>query len=449
MDLSIFSNITFDVLIFILAYSFIVIALKSRIEKNKNFSLMGPFLMIKSVLGINLIQRIGSHKRLWHGFGILSILLVAILMPSIFVLLVVEALIVYKIPASKAPQPTELIGIPGINPFIPVIYGIIALIVAVVIHELFHGFVAKSNGMSIKSTGILYFIVPIGAFVELDEEHMKKISKKPRSMIAAAGPGINFVLAFVFLMLFFGMVSTTVVPAYHNGMGVYSVYSNSAAQHAGIVPGDILISINNVTINNDSSLEYAINSTKPGMVVGTSYWDYNKNAVVTQYVTMTNKSLLTGNLNNKSLPFFGVSVVSTTGFLSFIKNPFNGNFIGGFVLFIALPFLGMEPIAQPLIHYYTLQGPLAFLPLSYFWFGVNLFYWLFWMNLMLSLTNALPAVPLDGSYVYKDGVSYLLEKLFKKIDAIEVDKISNNILVITSFLVFFLIIWQLIGPHII
>jgi len=71
------------------------------------------------------------------------------------------------------------------------------------------------------------------------------------------------------------------------------------------------------------------------------------------------------------------------------------------------------------------------------------------MNLMLSLTNALPAVPLDGSYVYKDGVSYLLEKLFKKIDAIEVDKISNNILVITSFLVFFLIIWQLIGPHII
>ena len=45
-----------------------------------------------------------------------------------------------------------------------------------------------------------------------------------------------------------------------------------------------------------------------------------------------------------------------------------------------------------------------------FYLIANAMYWLFWLNLMLGATNALPAVPLDGGFVFRDGVEALLTR---------------------------------------
>jgi len=38
-------------------------------------------------------------------------------------------------------------------------------------------------------------------------------------------------------------------------------------------------------------------------------------------------------------------------------------------------------------------------------------YWIFWLDLLLAITNALPAYPFDGGYIFAGGVSWVLEKM--------------------------------------
>ena len=51
-------------------------------------------------------------------------------------------------------SPTANLLLPGLNPYVPIVYGWIAIVVAVVIHEASHGIVARSLGMRVKSAGI-------------------------------------------------------------------------------------------------------------------------------------------------------------------------------------------------------------------------------------------------------------------------------------------------------
>ena len=442
-------------LIFLIIFLIYIVALyvlwKKKYLDKHHISLLGPFLMIRSTKGIGYIEKIASHKKIWHYFGTIAIGIVSFLMVVMVYLLVWEATLVSKIPPSKAPSPTEMIGIPGINPFIPVVYGIIALVIAVVVHEFFHGFTAKSYDLKIKSVGILYLILPMGAFVETDDEELKSVKRSVRSRVAAAGPGINLVMAVSALLIFMLLITTSVQPVTPTGLAVYGVIPHSAAANAGITGGDVLISINNYTINNYTILIKAVNSTKPGKNVSLEYWSHTLRNLVTATVVMSNRSIYSGNVSQRNISFLGVlsSTVPPNVFLNFIKNPFAGNFVFGFLAFITMPFFGLEPIPSYITNFYTINGVFSFMPSLYFWGIVNMFYWLFWLNLMLAFTNALPAIPLDGSYIYHDAVTYILEKINIKGGEEHMGKLADAILVYTTIIVFGLILWQLIGPRII
>lgn len=212
-----------------------------------------------------------------------------------------------------------------------------------------------------------------------------------------------------------------------------------------------MISINNYTINNYTILIKAVNSTKPGKNVSLEYWSHTLRNLVTATVVMSNRSIYSGNVSQRNISFLGVvsSTVPPNVFLNFIKNPFAGNFVFGFLAFITMPFFGLEPIPSYITNFYTINGVFSFMPSLYFWGIVNMFYWLFWLNLMLAFTNALPAIPLDGSYIYHDAVTYILEKINIKGGKEHMGKLSDAILVYTTIIVFGLILWQLIGPRII
>src|SRR3989442_9873715 len=169
--------------------------------------------------------------------------------------------------------PTVNLLIPGINPYVPIVYGWLALMVALVVHEGAHGVVARSLGMPVKSAGLLFLLIlPIGAFVEVDDKVLKVARARDSTRVLAAGAGINFVLAILSVALLFNIVST-MTPA-SNGVGVLSVYQNSTSLYspadvAGIKPGDFILSINNVRIDsalNDSSLY------RPGNRVNLTIW---------------------------------------------------------------------------------------------------------------------------------------------------------------------------------
>jgi membrane-associated protease RseP (regulator of RpoE activity) len=73
--------------------------------------------------------------------------------------------------------------------------------------------------------------------------------------------------------------------------------------------------------------------------------------------------------------------------------------------YVGGPFKGFSPIPQAVQWWYDV--PLG----DAFWVIISILFWIFWLNIMLGVTNALPAVPFDGGYIFHGGLSSLLERL--------------------------------------
>ena len=174
-----------------------------------------------------------------------------------------------------------ILGIPGINRIIPIWYGIIGLIVAVVFHEFAHGILTRVGKMDVKSLGIVFLVIPLGAFVEPDEEAINKSDRRRRTSIYAVGPGTNIILAVICAILFSSVMLSSVAPV-REGPVVVTVADNSIAAMNSIQFGAQIVSINGDTVSNTSSWQ---NVTAPsaGSLVGVTYFyrggEYNASVI--------------------------------------------------------------------------------------------------------------------------------------------------------------------------
>jgi len=82
-----------------------------------SMSLMGPMIMWKTRRGKKFIERLASRKRFWNFYGKVALWICAGSMLLIMLLLLWEATIVPQI--KNPPSPELILGIPGINPVIP------------------------------------------------------------------------------------------------------------------------------------------------------------------------------------------------------------------------------------------------------------------------------------------------------------------------------------------
>jgi regulator of sigma E protease len=146
---------------------------------------------------------------------------------------------------------------------IPIILTIAVFAAIIVFHEFGHFIAAKLAGipvyefalgfgrpilLSFKWRGTQYSLrpVPVGGYVRIagmepDEDVPNGFDKKPffsRLAVIVSGAGMNFVLAIIIFWIM-GMVFGQVVG---NTSRVSRVAENSPAAHAGILPGDVLIS---------------------------------------------------------------------------------------------------------------------------------------------------------------------------------------------------------------
>ncbi|HLY81925.1 MAG TPA: site-2 protease family protein, partial [Acidimicrobiales bacterium] len=225
----------------IAVYALVVVVLyrQGRIGPDRGFSLLGPLLMTKTKRGLGLLDRLGRFKRFWSALGDLGLVLAAAAMVTIVVTLLVEAVLAFGIGAARAPTPSEAVGLPGINPFIPIGYGLVAIIIGIVIHEMFHGIVARSQNIGVKSVGILWLVIPVGAFVEQDDAQMQAASRRARDRVGAAGVLANFLVALVTFALL-ALVVTSSVHTAAPGVGVLQVVTGTPASAIGIQPGDLI-----------------------------------------------------------------------------------------------------------------------------------------------------------------------------------------------------------------
>jgi membrane-associated protease RseP (regulator of RpoE activity) len=290
--------------------------------------------------------------------------------------------------------------LPGINPMLPIVYGWIAIVVAIVIHEGAHGIIARNNGFRVKSSGLLFFlIIPIGAFVDVDEEQLKTARARPSVKVMAAGVGGNVILGvacLLCLLVLVGSLSPVVTGVYIN-----SVTVDMPAVAAGLQPKDVIVSLNNITINNSTDLRVFLDSHTAGDTVqvvvrrGDSW----------QYQYTTNLTLTTQ--DNRTV--MGVTVYNLA--TQEVLNNYNHFSIVTLSLYLVPPTIASSyiPFSDTLAPFYTS-------PIGPSWsIFANLFYWVWFVNFNVAIFNALPIYPLDGGRIFNIGLKrYFGKKMSEK-----------------------------------
>ncbi len=434
-------------IILIALYLGIVIFLdRKKILEKHNISLYGPFLMIKTERGKKLIHRLSRFRRFWSWFGDIGVVICFLSMIAIVLMLVWQFWWlgghITKETVEQLPEANMVVVIPGINPLLPIGYTIIAIIVAVVFHEFSHGISASSLGIEIKSLGVLAFIIPVGAFVEPDDEQLNKIERRKRMRVFASGPAMNFFISMISLLIF-SMVLMGSVNVAANGIGVTYVVKDSPAQMIGLDAGSIIMEINGTSIENINDFLDVMNRTHAGQNVSITF--YKDGKIIRGEVTLADKFIFTNASDDRGKGFLGIA--ATTGYkntLSILKNPFK-NFPWGILYLYAMPLSpirgGYNPITDPYIRFFRVEGCFASSP-QVFWSLTNLFFWIFWLNFAIAIFNALPMIPLDGGYLMQDLLGGLLERFSIKKDSRE--KITKYTMTILSLLIFFLVIYPLL-----
>ncbi|MEM2909910.1 MAG: site-2 protease family protein [Nitrososphaerota archaeon] len=366
-------------------------------EKQRAFEFKFPFLILRSRKVTELFTWAARRKFL----GPLGWVMVALLpiFSAIGIFLILNAVSSILISpevreAGRQMGAQAYLLIPGINPYLPIAYGWIGIVVAIVVHEFSHGILASRLGFRVKSSGILLLLgIPIGAFVEIDELQLKEASPKKSVRVLAAGPGANVSVALACLLALLVLVSG-LSPSI-DGLYVSKVEEGMPAQRAGISEGDVIISVNEEQAFTTDVLRQAMESLPPdGMLVlelrrGEGWKD-----------SLTVKL---APVETPEGPRIGVSVAElrTTDLLEAYRRLAYSSPLLHFIPPTLGSAQGFVPFSDTLhIFYQHPMGP------SYYYVA-NFLFWLWFVNLNVGIFNALPIYPLDGGQALMNSLRAL------------------------------------------
>ena len=219
----------------------------------------GPILTLHTRRFRELLDRLAAPKRAWRAWGNLGVGVALVVMVGSFLLIVLGAYNQLRNPAPPTPanRPQNVLVIPGVNEFLPLSVApeiVLGLLVGLVVHEGGHGLMCRVGDIDIESVGLaLLAIVPVGAFVEPDEDSRIAASRGDQTRMFAAGVMNNFAIALIALALLFGPVVGMLGVA--PGAAVGATLPGSAAEEAGIGSGDRIVAVAGQPISNNSDLE--------------------------------------------------------------------------------------------------------------------------------------------------------------------------------------------------
>ena len=440
----------------------------------------GIILMVRSKRGLNLLDKTVKPRGFWRFYGEISLWVCMFSMIMVGLLMVIAFITALLTPPqSPPPSASELVAIPGLNPVIPLGWGAVAFIVALVIHEFGHGLQARAHGMRIRAFGLLQLgPLPLGAFAEPQYEELTNAPSKGRMRMFAAGPATNIFAAIVCLMFLGGLAGQFV--ATDDGVHVRGIVQEEGAYNAGLEPWDTIQSIDNQTVSNvddfyDIMTAYSANDT---IAITVMHQDGN---VETLNATLSDKydyylelGWSKSNLADLGVEqgdaFLGVEGLSGgTAGIDRLAGPlsprWDGNLLQKSVMvpfhtlsMMIVPFelqgVAMHPFEESLLE--ADDNPFAqTLGTNGLLFLVNLFFWLLWVNILLGFTNLIPMVPFDGGHMFKDmlrgvlnGVKKVGRKLkFWDINPMWIEHISSKASNISSLALLGMIVFILIIPY--
>ncbi|MFW3146746.1 MAG: site-2 protease family protein [Thermoplasmatota archaeon] len=546
------------ILAFLIWLDVILLLDKLGILKKYNMSRIWFFaLMWRTKKGRGLIEKISSAKKFWIGAANFGFILFFTGMLLMFTMIALSAIITITSPLVQPVGAKEVLVLPGINPYVPFIYGIIGLIVAVVAHELSHGIIARAEGFKVKSLGLLFILIPVGAFMEPDEEEVERGPRKSRMRMFTAGPMSNFILAFLFIGIFsWGFMGSleaqdnpviitdlaedstlhlaldenpkaiysigeieihsyndlyeieglepgnwTYAELRLNGDRVYlpiqagivvsSVGDDTPAFEAGIREGSILYSLDGELLYNSELFQDLMKETVPDQFVNLTVLEpiflpdnrtidlrvkapeylmdqldtpigieYPEYVLRSYQIRLSDKydAIPLSQFKNKGYigiasSYLGIAGLGSEEFLDSIAHPlssgdgFREKFLNVLYITFRLPLeLSIMPFHDPLTEIYQVKGPLSALPDGVFWFLANTVFYIFWINILLGLFNALPMIPLDGGFVFRDAMVLILRRFFKDKKEEKLEAWAKKISKYASYTVLILILTSLFFP---
>ena len=248
--------------------------------------------------------------------------------------------------------------VPG-GPQIPLIQGLLALFVVVVIHEFAHGVISKLYKIRIKSSGFAMFGPIPAAFVEPDQKKLEKASPKKQLAMYAAGPFSNVLLAIVMVALINLIALGTLSWYAPSGLEIVD-FTEEDDRFLGVSLGEEIIAVNNISTTSLGALQRTLQEFRPGDTINIST---NKNV---------HEIELVGHPQDENWSYLGVSlyqqVSGNNNFLESIKTPY--------FWFVGKPYST------------TIDESLGLLG------------WIFILTLGIGLVNLLPIGPVDGGRMF-------------------------------------------------
>jgi membrane-associated protease RseP (regulator of RpoE activity) len=222
----------------------------------------GPILTLHTKRGKRFLNWAAQWKRPWRAWGNFGLGVAAVVLVGVLFVLMVTAASTLANPPEPSPvtQPENALVIPGVNDFLPLSVApeiILGLFVGIVVHEFGHGLMCRVEDIDVDSMGLaLLAVLPIGAFVEPDEESQNAADRGAKARMFAAGVTNNFFLVVVTFALLFGPVAGAVSVA--DGGLVGDVREGSAAAAAGIDSGDRIVAVAGEPVANNTEFEAAL-----------------------------------------------------------------------------------------------------------------------------------------------------------------------------------------------
>jgi len=228
--------------------------------------------MIRTTRGLQLLDKLAVPKKAWRLFADVGIRLMFIGMFAMLLIVIISDIaMLSSLGDNTMPEPNKfnearnIFLIPGVNEFIPLTWGLIALIVTLVVHEFSHAILCRVENIRVKSMGILLALVPVGGFAEPDEKELfgtettekegegpvegvssKAATRQQRARILAAGFIANFVVALLAFILFFGPVLGAIAPIGN----VMIMDAQGEASAVGLESQMIITQINDKPVDN-------------------------------------------------------------------------------------------------------------------------------------------------------------------------------------------------------
>jgi membrane-associated protease RseP (regulator of RpoE activity) len=363
-------------------------------DKNSNFDFRFPLIILKTQKGQSLMEKLSKFRFILILSWISLILMPIFSILAVSILLLTASLFlsfpeVREIARETGPQGALLI--PGINPYLPIIYGWIAIFIGLVIHELSHGVIAKAVDIPVRSSGILFFLfLPIGAFVEVDDTKLDSVSFKKSGRIIAAGAGSNIVVGLMALILLVGVVNTMEPVA--DGLPVSKIVVDSPANMAGLLPGDIITHLNGIPVDDSNVFSQNFNNLSPG--------DEIILTVQRQSVQYDYPIILSSRPENSEEPFIGIMRPSIDINDSLHRYQNGLSFSTDLLVYFSFPSGDSYsiPFSTSMQNFYTSSLGNQYIVFS------NLLFWIWFINFNLGIFNSLPLGPLDGGQAFKRGL---------------------------------------------